>query len=128
MEHSRFERTFSIKRHVDVLQHLHRIRPPPFLLRVEEDVPLLRYAPLDHIEQHRPKGLLRVRPNPDEEPVIELDCGGEYSSDTGSSADGDTTTEEVSEVRKTSELYDVGISRVQRAWAHESVLTFISRV
>ena len=64
-----------IERLVDILEDLHRIRSPTFLLCVEQDVPLLWDPALDHIEEDGSERVLEVGADPDEEPVVELDAG-----------------------------------------------------
>ena len=95
--------TFSLELDIHLLEHLHRVRAAALLLGVEQDVALLRNLALDHVEQDGAEGLLHVRADPDEEPVVELQAGGEHSADTGASADGDTATVEMAEVGETCE-------------------------
>lgn len=59
---------------------------------------------MDHVEEYRSEGLLHVRTNPDEKPVVELYASGKDSADARASADGNATAEEVGEVRKTGKL------------------------
>ena len=89
------KRTLSFERHIHILEHRHRIRAAPFLLGVEQDVALFRDLALDHVEQDGPKGLFHVRTDPDEEPVVELEAGGEDSADAGTGADGDAAAVEM---------------------------------
>ena len=96
--------TLSLKRNIDVLEHLHRVRPAALLLRVEEDVALLGHAPLDHLEQHRAERRLHVRADPDEEPVVELHARRAHRADARARADRDAAAVQVAEVRQTREL------------------------
>ena len=75
------KRTLSLERHIHILEHRHRIRAAPFLLGVEEDVALLGDRAVDHVEEDRAEALLHVGADPDEEPVVELDAGGEDCAD-----------------------------------------------
>ena len=103
--------TFSLERYINIFQHPHRIRSPALLLGVKQDIPLLRDASPDHVKEHRAEGLLHIRADPDEEPVVELHGGGEDGTDTGARADGNAATEEVSEVRETGELWSLESAR-----------------
>lgn len=96
--------TFSLECDVDILQHLHRVRAATLLLGIEKNVALLGDRAVDHVEEDGAEALLHVRANPDQEPVVELHGGGQDGADTGTRADGNTATEEVGQVRKTSEL------------------------
>ena len=96
--------TLSLERDIHILQHLHRIRAASLLLSVEEDVALLRDRALDHVEQDGAERLLHVGADPDEEPVVELETGGEDGADTRAGADGDAAAVEMAEVGKASEL------------------------
>lgn len=65
-------RTFCLESDIYILEHFHSVWSAAFLFRIEEDITLLRNSTLDHIKEYRPKGLLHIRTNPNEEPVIEL--------------------------------------------------------
>lgn len=119
--------TLGLEGDVDVLEHLHGVRATALLLGVEEDVALLGHGAVDHVEEDGAEGLLHVRADPDQEPVVELDSRGQHSTDTGARADGNATLEEVGEVWKTGELCDL-VSAGVDAWQQELILTFISRV
>lgn len=88
--------TFSFECDIDILQHLHRVRAATLLLCIEENVALLGNRAVDHIEEDGAEALLHVRTNPDQEPVVELHGSGQDSTDTGTRANGNTATEEVS--------------------------------
>ena len=101
---ARLPHTLSPKRHIDILQHLHRIGPATLFLRVKDHKALLRDLAVDDVEEDRAEGVLHVGADPDEEPVVELSAGGEDSADAGAGADGDTAAVEVAEVGETGKL------------------------
>ena len=96
--------TLSLERVVDVPEHLHRVRATALLLSVVKNVALLGNRAVDHVEEDRAERLLHVRTDPDEEPVVELDAGGEDGADARAGADGDAAAVEMSEVGETGKL------------------------
>ena len=89
------KRTLSLERHIHILEHRHRIRAAPFLLGVEQDVTLLGHPTSDHLEENGTESLFHVGTDPDEEPVVELEAGGEDSANAGTGADGDAAAVEM---------------------------------
>ena len=83
---------------------------------------------MNHIEQDWSERLLHVGTDPDEEPVVELNAGGENSADAGASADGDAASEEVRQVGETSELDGACVIEYVYIIDTREILTFISRV
>lgn len=100
--------TLSLESDVDILEHLHGVRTTALLLGVEQNVTLLGHSAGDHVEENGSEGLLHVRADPDEEPVVQLHGSGENSSNTRSSADSNTTAVEMREVEETGELQKAG--------------------
>ena len=100
----RIEHTLSSEGDIDLLEHFHGVGSTSLLLGVEEDVALLGDRLRDHLKENRTEGLLHVRTDPDEEPVVELDAGREHCANTRTGADGDTTAVKVGEVGQTGEL------------------------
>lgn len=96
--------TLSLEGNVDIFEHLHGVGAAAFLLGVEEDVALFWDPAMDHVEEDRPEGLLHIRPDPDEEPVVELQAGREHSTDSRAGADRNAAPVKMAEVRETSEL------------------------
>ena len=103
---ARDQHDLRLERHVDLLEHLHRVWPAALLLGVVEDVALLRDRALDHVEEDGAEGFFHVGSDPDEEPVVELHGRREHSANTRTGADGDTAAVEMGEVGQAGKLVE----------------------